>query len=132
MGPLLEERKIERAGGVDLVLVPRDWTAVRVEAWLDWSETLASDYPAIALPEALGPDSPLDPVLAGGPDRYARRAAAWGLALGLMDAEAALAFRDALLASLLAGEAAPARTLAFGSATSPARGRGGPRSGGEG
>jgi ribonucleoside-diphosphate reductase alpha chain len=123
LSPEFEQREIERAGGVDLVVAPRDWTAARVEAWLDWGEALAADYPppyfVRALPEALAPDSPLDPALGGGPDRYARRTAAWGLALGLMDAEAALAFRDSLRESLLAGEAAPARALAFGVRMNP-------------
>ena len=114
-----EHREIERARGVDLVLAPRDWTAARVEAWLDWGEALACDYPAVDLPDALGPDSALDPVLGGGPDRYARRAAAWGLALRLFDAEGALSFREAILASLLSGEAAPARTLASGARIHP-------------
>ena len=118
----LEQREIERVGGTDLVVAPRDWTAARVEAWLDWAEALPDDYPAIALPEALSPGSVIDPVLGGGPDRYARRAAAWGLALGLLDAEAALGFREALLASLLAGEAAPGRGLASGVRVNPLSG----------
>ena len=119
MGLELEQRRIERAGGVDLVTAPRHWTDARVEAWLDWAEGLASDSPAIDLPEALRPSSALDPVLGAGPDRYARRAAAWGLALKLFDAEAALAFREALFASLLAGEAAPAAALASGIRVNP-------------
>ena len=45
LSPEFEQREIERAGGVDLVVAPRDWTAARVEAWLDWGETLATDYP---------------------------------------------------------------------------------------
>jgi len=118
----LEQREIERSGGADLVLAPRDWTAARVEAWLDWADALPSDYPAIDLPEALRPDSPLDPALGFGPDRYARRSAAWGLALGLLDAEAAPGFREALFASLLAGEAAPGRTLATGVRVNPLSG----------
>ena len=120
--PDVEQREIERAGGFDLVAAPRDWTAARVEAWLDWADGLAGDHPAIDLPEALRPESPLDPALGGGPDRYARRAAAWGLALKLLDAESALAFRDAILASLLAGEAAPASALACGVRVNPLAG----------
>ena len=119
MGLTLEQRRIERPGGVDLVIAPRDWTAARVEAWLDWGETLAADYPAADLPEALRPTSALDPAFGGGPDRYARRAAAWGLALGLFDAEGALAFRSALLDSILSGEAAPARALPGGARVHP-------------
>ena len=34
----LEQREIERVGGTDLVVAPRDWTAARVEAWLDWAQ----------------------------------------------------------------------------------------------
>jgi len=126
MGMSLEQRHIERAGGLDLVIAPRDWTAARIEAWLDWGEALPADYPAPeafgSLPEALRPDSPLDPALGSGPDRYARRTAAWGLALKLFDAEGALAFRDSLLASLLAGEAAPAQALAAGARVNPLAG----------
>jgi ribonucleoside-diphosphate reductase alpha chain len=119
MGLTLEQRRIERAGAIAPVIAPRDWTEARIEAWLDWGEGLPNDYPQIDLPEALRPDSALDPALAGGPDRYARRAAAWGLALKLFDAEGALGFREAVLASLLAGEAAPARTPASGARVSP-------------
>jgi ribonucleoside-diphosphate reductase alpha chain len=122
MGLTLEQRRIERAGRIEPVDAPRDWTEARIEAWLDWAESLPADYPAIELPEVLRPDSPLDPALAGGPDRYARRAAAWGLALKLFDAEGALGFREALLESLLAGEAAPARSLASGARVSPLAG----------
>jgi ribonucleoside-diphosphate reductase alpha chain len=110
----IEQRRIERSGRVDLVLAPRAWTDARVEAWLDWGEALADDYPAAELPVPLRPHSPLEPALACGPDRYARRAAAWGLALKLLDGPGALAFRTAILESLLAGEAAPGRTAAFG------------------
>ncbi len=107
----MDLREIERASGVGLVWAPRDWTDARVDVWLDWADSLAGDYPAIDLPEGLSPSAPFDPVLGEGPDRYARRAAAWGLALGLFDTASALAFRDALFASLLKGEAAPAIPL---------------------
>ena len=108
-GPLdLDLRLIERPDSVQETVAPRDWPSARVEAWLDWSETLARDFPKIDLPEALDPDAPFDPLLAQGPDRYARRGAAWGLKLGLFDsADDALAFRQALFASLCSGEAAP-------------------------
>jgi len=105
----MELRDIERASGLDLVLAPRDWTVARIDAWLDWAEGLAGDYPTVELPDALRPDAPFDPVLAEGPDRYARRIAAWGLALGLFDTEdAALVFRAQLFDSIVSGEAAPA------------------------
>ena len=101
-------REIERARGVSQTLAPRDWTAARIEAWLDWAEALPTDYPEIDLPEALRPDAPFEPALGEGPDRYARRLAAWGLQRGLLDEAAALAFHQALIASLVNGEAAPA------------------------
>ena len=63
MGLTLEQRRIERAGAIASVIAPRDWTCARIEAWLDWGETLAADYPGIDLPEALRPGSPLDPAL---------------------------------------------------------------------
>src|SRR5438105_1127492 len=43
----IEPRQIERAGGLDETLAPRDWTTARVEAWLDWSDGLARDFPQI-------------------------------------------------------------------------------------
>jgi len=104
----LRQREIERARGVAPVTAPSDWTDARVDAWLDWAETLPADYPAIDLPQALSPQTPFDPALGEGPDRYARRLAAWGLARGLFDSTGALAFHQALIASLLTGEAAPA------------------------
>jgi len=116
LGPLdLAERTVERAGGFTQVLAPRDWTGTRVEAWLDWADELAADYPDASLvPESLGADGGVDPLLGGGPDRYARRAAARGLAAGLFDCEQdALAFRDGLFASLVHGLAAPAAVVAL-------------------
>ena len=108
-------RRIERADRLEDVVAPRHWTSARIEAWLDWADGLARDFPRMDLPEALQPQAPCDPLLGTGPDRYARRAAAWGLKLGLFDgARDALAFRDALFASLVHGEAAPALTLASG------------------
>ncbi len=118
----LQQREIERAGGVDLVLAPRDWTAARIEAWLDWADALPTDYPAIALPPALRLETPFEPALGQGPDRYGRRAAAWGLALGLFNEKAALDFRETLIASLLSGHAAPGRTAASGARVHPLAG----------
>ncbi len=105
----LARRTIERPGGVTTVVAPRYWTDARVEAWIDWADTVAADYPAGGLPESLTGEAALDPVLDGGPDLFARRCAAWGLAQGRFDGEGeALAFRDALFAALLSGVAAPA------------------------
>ena len=61
-----------------------------------------------------------DPLLAGGPDRYARRLAAWGLALGLIDDEAAaLDFRADLFAALAGGLVAIGARLPFGARVNP-------------
>ena len=112
-------RRIERADRIEETQAPRDWTSARIEAWLDWSDSLARDYPRIDLPAALEPSAAYDALLGEGPDRYARRLAAWGLKAGLFDsADDAVAFRDALFASLARGEAAPATALARGARAS--------------
>ena len=62
----LELREIERSRGVTAALAPRDWTAARIEAWLDWADALPGDYPAIDLPQTLSPEAPFDPLLGEG------------------------------------------------------------------
>ncbi|MDR3512280.1 MAG: ribonucleotide reductase, partial [Caulobacteraceae bacterium] len=105
----IEPRRIERAGAVSQTLAPADWTSARIEAWLDWAEASPLD-----LPDDLGAqldeiDPPLAALLNGGPAAYAQRLAAAGLSSGVFDsASAASRFRDALLASMAAGFAAPA------------------------
>lgn len=95
----LETRWIERPHDVVTVLAPREWTSVRVEAWLAWADDLPDDLPAVELPADLGPERRPDPLLEDGPARYAARTAAWGWALGLFDRDVdALAFRDDLAA----------------------------------
>src|SRR5277367_4842629 len=114
-----EIRWVERAAELVEVAAPPSWTTARVEAWLDWAEGLTLDAPAGA-PPALSLNTGLDRLLAGGPDRYARRLAAWGLALGVFeDAAAALIFRDELFAALAAGIVATGRQLPFGARVSP-------------
>ena len=93
---------MERPSEVTEVCAPRGWTGAQVEAWLDWADTIPGDYPGVELPPSLRPEGDLDPLLAAGPDRYARRAAAWGSALGAFGhLEQATSFR-ADLASLMA------------------------------
>ncbi|MBX7247574.1 MAG: ribonucleotide reductase [Caulobacteraceae bacterium] len=102
-----ERRQIERAGRVVEVETPRSWSSTRVEAWLDWAEQLPADHPNLE-PGALSPDKPVDPLLGGGPARYARRLAAWGFAIGLFDrAEDAEVFAHELFATIALGIAAP-------------------------
>jgi len=114
-----EIRWVERAAELVEVAAPPAWTTARVDAWLDWADGLPLDLPPGASP-ALSLDTGLDRLLAGGPDRYARRLAAWGLALGVFeDAAAALLFRDELFAALAAGIVATGRQLPFGARVSP-------------
>ncbi len=121
-------RQIERGADLVDVLVPRDWTGARIEAWLSWADNLPRDYPSADLPPGLAPEAPCDPLLDAGPDRYARRSAAWGWALGLFDTAAdAEAFRGDLFALLARGLVSPGPSLAFGArvhplADDPARG----------
>ena len=116
----LRLRRIECAGDLREVVAPRDWPGARVEAWLSWSSELPTDDPPGDLPSALAPDTPFDPLLGGGPDRYARRLAAWGWALGLFDAEAdAQAFRGDLFALLARGALSSGPMLAFGARVHP-------------
>src|SRR5579859_2774264 len=80
-------RRFDSPQGEREAVAPVAWPAARVEAWLDWADALATDYPngdypCGDRPTALGPDAPCDPLLAGGPARHARRLAAWGLRLG--------------------------------------------------
>ena len=102
----VELRTVETAGSLAGVLAPKGWSDARVEAWLDWAEAQPADMPD-AYPKTLAEDPAGDPVLAGGPDRYARRIAAYGHALGLFRKPTdALAFRDELFAALTLGVAA--------------------------
>jgi ribonucleoside-diphosphate reductase alpha chain len=112
-------RWVERASELAEVAAPPAWTTTRVEAWLDWADGLPGDLPAGA-PPALSLDEGLDPLLGGGPDRYARRLAAWGVALGVFDdAAAAGCFRDELHAALALGVFAAGRQLSFGARVHP-------------
>jgi len=114
-----EIRWIERASELAEVAAPPHWTTARVEAWLDWADNLPSDLPPNA-PAAFSLADGVNPLLAGGPDRYARRLAAWGLALGVFEdeAEAAL-FRAELFAALAQGIIAIGARLPFGARVTP-------------
>ena len=94
----VEPRVLERSDRLIEVLAPEGWTDARVEAWLDWASQGPNDGPFDA-------EAPLG----GGPARYAGRLAKAGLDDGLFgDAADADAFRDALVATMLSGIAAPA------------------------
>ncbi|HVN02699.1 MAG TPA: ribonucleotide reductase [Caulobacteraceae bacterium] len=113
-----EVRWVERASELAEVAAPPAWTTARVEAWLDWADALPSDVPADS--PALLDLGDADLLLAGGPDRHARRLAAWGLALGVFDdAAEALTFRDELFAAQALGVIASGAQVPFGARVNP-------------
>ena len=93
-------REIELASAAVEVVAPRDWTSAQIEAWLAWADRSA----------LVGDDEePSGEVLNGALGAYADRITDKGRALDLFDDEASAAnFREALLASLAQGLAAPA------------------------
>lgn len=100
----MELRQIERPGAMTATLAPADWSDARVEAWLDWAESLPTELPEDAAPL----DENHAAWLGGAADRWAHRLGAWGRELGLFDnADEAETFADELWASLLLGLAAP-------------------------
>ena len=112
-------RWVERASELAEVAAPPAWTTARVESWLEWADALPLDVPA-RTPPTLALEVGVDPLLAGGPDRYARRLAAWGLALGVFeDTAAAVIFRDELFAALAAGIIATGAQRPFGARANP-------------
>ena len=82
----LEPRELERADRFVQIVAPASWSGARTEAWLDWTDALARDFPADG--DALAYDGPEEAILAGGPALYARRLAAWGLNQGVFGSPA--------------------------------------------
>ncbi len=118
--PETETRGIERGDAIIEVVAPRHWTSARVEAWLDWADALPTDQPAFEGSPELYPHTPLDPLLGGGPDRHARRLAAWGWSIGKFESqEDAIDFASALFALMAGGWMSPGPTLAFGARAHP-------------
>ena len=110
---------MERTNEIAETFAPRAWTTARVEAWLDWADALPSDYPE-ALPTSLSPNERFDPLLGEGPDRQARRLAAWGLTLGIFESESeAKVFAEELFAAYARGIIAPGPQLPFGTRAHP-------------
>ena len=99
----LDPRLIERPGVMTPTLAPADWSDARVEAWLDWAESLPTDLPQDVAPL----DDDHAAWLGGAADRWAHRLGAWGHVHGLFTTDEAVAFADDLSAALLLGVAAP-------------------------
>ncbi len=113
--PPAGSRVIETADRFIDVVAPTAWTTARVDAWIDWARLQPLDWPPDELPVELTPDTPFDPLLAEGPDRYARRLAAWGWSLGVFDEEDdAVNFSAALFCLMASGHLAPLPGAAFG------------------
>jgi ribonucleoside-diphosphate reductase alpha chain len=111
-GPEVELRTLEGAGALRGVLAPRQWPDARVQAWLDWADTVAdapasdsaSDSASVSLPNVLS--QPLTPtgLLGGGPARKAQNLAERGWTTGLFARPSdAGAFRDELYALMSQG-----------------------------
>jgi len=99
----LEPKTVVRAGGPLAVLAPAGWTESRIQAWLDWSDELAG-HGRTGGASRLGASKALD----GGPQAHADRLAARSLFVGLFESkDDAANFRNAWLAALLSGVAAP-------------------------
>ncbi|NBB63859.1 TSCPD domain-containing protein [Pseudomonas sp. ODNR1LW] len=93
----METRAVERIDTVQEVTAPAGWTDARIEAWLDWSESLK---PA---PDRTGG------WLNGGVEAWAERLAGRGLAEGVFaDRTLAYGFAAELAASIRLGLASPA------------------------
>lgn len=92
----METRAIERPFLVQEVLAPAGWSDARIEAWLDWGDSLSP------------PPSVAGGWLNGAPDAWAGRLAAKGLAEGVFaDGKAAGAFAAELAATMQLGLATP-------------------------
>jgi ribonucleoside-diphosphate reductase alpha chain len=114
------ERTIERVGRLERVTAPTAWPDAQVEAWLDWAESVPTDWPLVALPPELASHDPHGPLLMSGLRGYAERQAAWGWALGVFDTPAdAAVFRAVVYDLFAAGLAAPGDGLAFGARLHP-------------
>jgi ribonucleoside-diphosphate reductase alpha chain len=106
--PAAQLRTVEGEGGLSGVVAPPGWSEDRIEAWLSWGRTVTAITPRGA-PKALSLEEFADPLLGGGPARFAGGLAARGWLLGLFDRQAdALAFRQGLVDAVAAG------ALAFG------------------
>ena len=111
----LERRTIERPRGDVATIAPSGWTDARIEAWLDWAESLPLDLPRLDAT----PVSP-SPALDGSIARWAARLTAWGRAIGVFTSDKdARVFADELIASVVLGLAAPGPSRPDGARVHP-------------
>ncbi|MFZ4607211.1 MAG: ribonucleotide reductase [Caulobacter sp.] len=97
--PEVELRTVETADALTGVLAPRGWTTARVEAWLDWADSIA--------PHAADRERDGAALLAGGPAHFTNALAARATRLKVLDRRPdVLAFEAELTAVLLGGLAA--------------------------
>ncbi|MCF8505500.1 MAG: ribonucleotide reductase [Caulobacter sp.] len=101
--PDVELRTVETADSLTGVLAPRGWTDARVEAWLDWAETVA--------PFTCAGDADGAALLAGGPARFAAQLAARAAAEKILERRPdVLAFEAELTAVMASGAVAFGRS----------------------
>jgi ribonucleoside-diphosphate reductase alpha chain len=102
----LELRTQPGARGLSGVVAPPGWSDRRIESWLAWGRQTLPPIPR-GTPKILNADSFTDPLLGGGPARFAVNLAAQGWMLGLFDRQTdATAFRDALFSAMAKGQLA--------------------------
>jgi ribonucleoside-diphosphate reductase alpha chain len=98
------------ARGLTGVVAPPGWSDSRIESWLAWGRQKVLSPPR-GTPKILAADSFTDPLLGGGPARFAVSLTALGWTLGLFDCQAdATSFRHALFNAMAAGRLAFADT----------------------
>lgn len=101
--PEVELRTVETADALSGVLAPRGWTGARVEAWLDWADSVAAASPRAQRDHAA--------LLAGGPGRFAAQLMTRALEQKVIERRPdAVAFEAELTAAILGG------AIAFGEA----------------
>ena len=106
LGVAWDRRTLDSGQALAEVWAPSAWTTARLESWLDWGNSLPTDWPADC-PASLQSSVDLEG-LDGLLTRWSRRLAAWGLEHAILSTETdALAFADELVASILLGLAAP-------------------------
>jgi len=99
-------RTEESADGLCGVVAPAGWTEARIESWFDWGRRVTTLIPRGA-PKTLALDTFTDPLLGGGPARFAAGLTAQGWMMAMFDRQTdALAFRQAIVDAVAVGAVA--------------------------